>query len=459
MKTGGDRHFDVVALGEGMLEFNQTDAGKPNYLQGFGGDTSNAVIAAARADAKTAYLSRVGNDTFGQSLRELWQREGVDSRAVETDDDSPTGIYFVTHGPEGHEFSYCREGSAASRMTARWLLGGPASRVIRTAKILHVSGISLAISTSARETSLAAMKLAREAGTRVSFDPNLRLKLWSLDDAREGITAAMALCDIFLPSLEDVTTLTGMTDVDAVIDWGHAAGASVVVLKLGAEGAVASNGRRRERLASHAVQTVDATGAGDCFCGNLLARLSAGDSIFAAARYANAAAAIAVQGFGAVAPLPRPEQVRAPCCEAADRPGLGDLVPARGDGRCAGTGGGGTLAAARHSCGGTQRVPGRVRGSMRRLAARGRWNCAAQRNGGKPPGLGRGTLLPLPRRLRRHRGAPGLGGTRAHCDRARPRLRDARRARRAARRGNPGVRRNAIVGNGRRPVRAARHAQ
>lgn len=306
-----DRRFDLVALGEAMLEFNQTDAGKPNYLQGFGGDTSNAAIAAARAGAKTAYLSRVGNDTFGRSLLDLWQREGVDGQAVETDDAAPTGIYFVTHGPRGHEFTYRREGSAASRMTPGWLRNGPASGVIRDAKILHVSGISLAISAGARETSLAAMKLARKAGARVSFDPNLRLKLWSLDEARKGIGAAMALCDIFLPSLEDVTTLAGISDVDAVIDWGHAAGASVVVLKLGPDGAVASDGRRRERITSRPVSTVDATGAGDCFGGNLLARLAAGDSVFDAARYGNAAAAIKVQGFGAVAPLPRHEQVKA----------------------------------------------------------------------------------------------------------------------------------------------------
>jgi 2-dehydro-3-deoxygluconokinase len=305
------RRFDVVALGEGMLEFNQTEAGRPHYLQGFGGDTSNAVIAAARAGVKTAYLSRVGDDAFGRSLLELWAREGVDTRAVETDAQAATGIYFVTHVPHGHEFSYMRAGSAASRMTARWLLDGPAAQAIRDAKILHLSGISLAISGNARDASLAAMELARETGTQVAFDPNLRLKLWSLAQAREGIGAAMALCDIFLPSLDDVTSLTGMADVDAVIDWGHAAGAAVVVVKLGDDGAVASDGRRRERIEGLAVPAVDATGAGDCFCGNLLARVALGDSVFEAARYANAAAAIAVQGFGAVAPLPRRGQVEA----------------------------------------------------------------------------------------------------------------------------------------------------
>jgi 2-dehydro-3-deoxygluconokinase len=154
------------------------------------------------------------------------------------------------------------------------------------------------------------MAEARSAGTIVSFDSNLRLKLWSLDDARAAITRAAASCDLFLPSVEDVTALSGLADPHAIIDWSHALGARQVVLKLGGDGAIASDGRRRARIPGHRVPAVDATGAGDCFCGNLLARLALGDPLFDAARYANAAAALAVQGFGAVAPLPRPEAVK-----------------------------------------------------------------------------------------------------------------------------------------------------
>lgn len=304
------RKFDVVALGEAMVEFNQTTAGQPNYLQGFGGDTSNAVIAAARAGASTAYLTRLGGDTFGQSLMALWAAENVSTAAVQQDGEASTGLYFVTHGPKGHEFSYLRAGSAASRMAPAWLQQGAADAV-RQAKVLHVSGISLAISASACDTAFAAMKLAREAGTLVSFDSNLRLKLWPLDRALACTRHAVSLSDIFLPSLEDITALNGMADPDAVVDWGHALGAKTVVLKLGGEGALVSDGTRRERVPVHRVKLVDATGAGDCFCGNLLARIAQGDTVFEAARYANAAAALTVQGYGAVAPLPRPEQVRA----------------------------------------------------------------------------------------------------------------------------------------------------
>lgn len=303
--------FDVAALGEAMLEFNQTQPGEPRYLQGFGGDTSNAAIAAARAGARAAYLTRIGDDAFGALLLQLWAEEGVDTRGVERDAAAPTGIYFVTHGPRGHAFSYLRAGSAASRMTPAWLRDSAAGDVIAASRLLHVSGISLAISTTACDTVFAAMRLAREAGTQVAFDSNLRLKLWPMDRAGACIRQAVALCDVFLPSLEDASALTGLSDPDAVADWAHGLGARKVVLKLGSEGALVSQDGQRRRVAPHRVQLMDATGAGDCFCGNLLARLAAGDAVFDAARYANAAAALAVQGFGAVAPLPRPAQVRA----------------------------------------------------------------------------------------------------------------------------------------------------
>ncbi len=303
--TPASKQFDVVALGEARLEFNQPHPGEPQYLQGFGGDTSNAVIAAARAGARTAYLTRLGQDRFGDALMALWAREGVDTSGVERDKAAHTGIYFVTHAAQGHEFSYLRSGSAASRMTPEWL---PRELIARS-KILHVSGISLAISETARETVFAAMDEARAAGTTISFDSNLRLKLWSLEEARPVIERAMRLCDLFLPSVDDVTLLCGKTDPEAIAQWSHDMGARRVVLKLGSEGALVSDGTRRERLPGHRVDVVDATGAGDCFCGNLLARLASGDSIFEAAPYANAAAALAVQGFGAVVPLPRPQQV------------------------------------------------------------------------------------------------------------------------------------------------------
>jgi 2-dehydro-3-deoxygluconokinase len=306
-----DATWDVVALGEALVEFNQTRPAEPNYLQGFGGDTSNACIAAARAGARVAYLTRLGQDAFGNALASLWQQEGVDQSAVERDSEHPTGLYFVNHGPKGHEFSYLRAGSAASHMTPEWLQA-KAEPLLQRCRVFHVSGISMAISSSACDTALHAMGVARAAGARVALDPNLRLKLWPLERARACISHAATLCDIFLPGLDDMEALEGLTDPDHIADWGHARGASMVVVKMGREGVMLSTregGGGRKRVPARQVEAVDATGAGDCFDGNFLARLALGDDALAAVHYANTAASLAVQGFGAVAPLPTAAQV------------------------------------------------------------------------------------------------------------------------------------------------------
>jgi len=298
---------DIVAIGEAMVEFNQTSRGdERTYLQGFGGDTSNALIAAVRQGASGAYVTKLGDDDFGRMCLALWKGEGVDTRGVGIDPAAHTGIYFVRHGPDGHAFSYLRAGSAASRMQP----SDVPEALLRGAKFLHVSGISQAISASAVDTVFHAIGVARAAGVRVAYDPNLRLKLWPLERARAIITATIALADYFLPSIDDVRQVSGVEEPEPILEWCHRAGASTVVLKLGKDGSWVSTASGRTRIAAYAVDAVDATGAGDCFDGALLARLAAGDDPVTAAHYGSAAAALTTTGYGAVAPLPTAEQVR-----------------------------------------------------------------------------------------------------------------------------------------------------
>ena len=299
--------FDIVSLGEPMYEFSQIPGEGNRYLQGFGGDTTNAIIAAARQSAKVAYVTRLGDDEFGKQFLALWRSEGVDSSGVSIDPDARTAVYFIHHGPEGHIFSYLRDGSAASRMRPAHL---PLD-LIRSTKFFHTSAISQAISGSACDTVFAAIDAARAAGAKFAYDSNLRLRLWPLMRAKAVITATIALADYFLPSLDDVKALSGFERPEAIVDWSHRLGAKCVALKLGPDGVLASDGARRQHIRGHAVHCVDATGAGDCFAGSFLARLSRGDDFWHAARYANAAAALTTTGYGAVAPLPRPEAVAA----------------------------------------------------------------------------------------------------------------------------------------------------
>ena len=295
---------ELIAYGEPMVEFNQTSGGR-NYLQGFGGDTSNAAIAAARQGVSVGYLSAVGNDPYGRAFRDLWTAETVDHSTVRTDPDAPTAVYFVTHDANGHHFSFFRKGSAASRYKVADL----PQAAIASAKILHVSGISLAISDTACDAGFAAMEMARAAGCRVSFDTNLRLKLWPKTRARAVITEAIAQSDICLPSFDDIIALGGPDKPDAVIDWCLGLGAKIVALKMGGDGAIVADKDRRVALEPHACKPVDATGAGDCFGGSVLARWIRGDEIVAAGREAGVAAALSTEGYGAVEPIPREARV------------------------------------------------------------------------------------------------------------------------------------------------------
>jgi 2-dehydro-3-deoxygluconokinase len=177
--------------------------------------------------------------------------------------------------------------------------------------VLHLSGISLAISTQACDTAYAAIDLARRAGVKVSFDTNLRTRLWPTDRARAVMTDVMRRCEICLPSHDDITAITGIAEPEAIVDHCLALGAQVVALKLGDKGAIVAGAGERHPIAPFPCHPVDATGAGDTFGGAFVARLVAGDSLPDAGRYAAAAAALSTESFGAVEPIPAAAAVRA----------------------------------------------------------------------------------------------------------------------------------------------------
>lgn len=302
---------DLLCMGEPMLEFNrQPDdgTGRALYLRGFGGDTSNAAIAAARQGVRAGYITAIGTDWAGDAFLRLWAEEGVDTATVIRDPEAPTGVYFVDHDARGHHFTFYRSGSAASRYMPAML----PEAAIRSARIFYASGISQGISASAADAVFRAIEIARAAGVTVAYDTNLRLRLWPVARARAVIHEAIAMSDIALPSRDDAEALTGLADPQAIAERYLRLGPRMVAVKCGRDGALlATADGRLARAAPHAVDAVDATGAGDTFCGSFLARIILGDAPEAALRYANAAAALSTTGYGAVAPIPRRAAVEA----------------------------------------------------------------------------------------------------------------------------------------------------
>lgn len=300
--------LDLLAFGEPLMEFAEVErAGERLFLPGFGGDSSNAAVAAARQGAKTAYFTAIGDDAFGQDFLDLWDSEGVDRSSVIVRPGERTGIYFISYGPDGHRFSYYRAGSAAAQVAPAEL---PLDR-IAAARVLHLSGISQAVSASCADAGFAAIRHAKANGTIVSYDTNLRERLWPLDRARAVIQAAAALADILRPSLDDARLLTGLDDADAIADLYLGLGSGVVALTLGPAGTLVATPERRALVPGRRVEAVDATGAGDAFTGAFLAEWLVHGDPFRAASYANAAAALKTLGRGAVAPMPRRDAVEA----------------------------------------------------------------------------------------------------------------------------------------------------
>jgi len=299
---------DLLCMGEPMLEFNQLPPGPDgavHYLEGHGGDTSNAAVAAARQGASVGYITAIGQDAPGDSFITMWAREKVDSATVIRTDRAQTGVYFVTHDAAGHHFLHYRTNSPSALYAASDL----PRDAIAAAKMFFASGISQGISTSAADAVFAAIDIAREHGVQVAYDTNYRPRLWPPARAAAVMHAAIARADYVFPGMEDALVLTGLSDPDEILDFYLALGCPVVALKMGEAGAYLADGEYRVHIAPHAVQAVDATGAGDTFCGSFLARILAGDTAEQAARYANVAAALKCTGYGAVAPIPRPHDV------------------------------------------------------------------------------------------------------------------------------------------------------
>lgn len=265
------------------------------FARSFGGAESNLAIGLSRLGCKAGWVSRLGDDEFGRYIRNAIRGEGVDVTAVQLDPGAPTGLFFKEPRP-GRESRvyYYRKGSAASRMGP----GDLPPDYLRGARFLHLSGITPALSASCRALCYQAVAEGRAAGVAVSFDPNLRRKLWSADEARRVLLELAAQADVFLPGLEEAEFLFGPGTPEELASRALDHGAGLVVLKLGATGCLVAAGDHRDLVPGFPVTVVDPVGAGDAFAAGFLAGLVRGLPPAGAARLANACGALACTNYG-----------------------------------------------------------------------------------------------------------------------------------------------------------------
>ncbi len=300
--------LDIISIGECMIEMfcEGPLATTDTYTRTFAGDTMNMLVAASRLGAKTGYVTHVGNDPFQEFLIEAWRSEGIDLRCA-TPLDRPNGLYFISILPGGErEFTYYRAGSAASFLE-------PADidpDYIGSAKVVYASGITQAISKSSRAAVLEAFRIAREHDVVTAFDTNLRLGLWSLDDARAALDEIIPFVDILLPSApEESAALFGTENAHEVIGRARERGVRMVAVKCGAEGAVLGVEGEIHSVPAYIPENVsDTSGAGDVFNGGLLYGLTHGMSAVESARLGIVMAGLKVRGRGATYSIPSREE-------------------------------------------------------------------------------------------------------------------------------------------------------
>ena len=279
------------------------------FYKAYGGDTLNLLVAAARLGSSVGYITRVGDDPFASYLLESWQAEGVDTSQVKVVPGF-SGLYFISLLAGGErEFTYYRQGSAASTLS----LEDVSASYVGQAKVMHASGITQALSPTCRAAVLAAFKLAKEQGVAVSYDPNLRLRLWSLKEAQAAFEEVLPYLDVVLASApEETGALFGLEEPEAVVQYLFERGVRIAAVKAGARGCVVGQEGQIQALAAIAPRgVVDSTGAGDAFNGAFLHGLVRGLDVEAAARLGVVTSGLKLGGRGAIESLPNGQDVAA----------------------------------------------------------------------------------------------------------------------------------------------------
>ncbi|GIO55784.1 sugar kinase [Paenibacillus cineris] len=302
---------ELVTFGESMGLFTAQDSRGLEYAstlhKSFGGAESNVAIGVARLGLTSGWFGAIGKDPLGDMIYKSIRGEGVDVSQTVRGIDAPTGMMIRENTAGRTSVYYYRKGSAASRMQPDQLNVS----YIAGAKMLHVTGITAGISPSGLACVEAAIDIAAAAGVKISFDPNLRLKLWSLEEARGVLLRLAEKADYFLPGLDELKLLYD-TDDDAAIFASLSKLKAVSIVKGGPDLTyVLEQGNVTEVPYFKADNVLDTVGAGDGFCAGFIAGLLKGESAVEATRLGNLTGSMVIQAVGDWEALPTWEQVEA----------------------------------------------------------------------------------------------------------------------------------------------------
>lgn len=303
---------EVITIGEPMVLFVADDFGKLEDVEHFtkflAGAEVNVCIGLTRLGHKVSYITKLGQDPLGKYINKFLLKENIDVSYLKYDDEFPTGFQMKEKTKEGDpEVVSFRKGSAASHVTKEDIEKIDLTGV----KHIHLTGIFPALSQSTREAVYFFIKKAKDSGIRISFDPNLRPKLWkSKDEMVKVINELASLCDIVLPGVDEGVILMGSNDPEKIADFYINNGAKIVIVKVGSKGAFVKTLKKSYIVPGFKVENVvDTVGAGDGFAVGIISGLLEGKTLDESVLRGNAIGSLQVMTPGDNDGLPTPDKL------------------------------------------------------------------------------------------------------------------------------------------------------
>ncbi|MFC5702649.1 carbohydrate kinase [Cohnella faecalis] len=311
--------YDIIALGELLIDFTplgMTAAGRPYFEQNPGGAPANVAACLARLGKKASFIGKVGDDSFGKYLDGVLKGYGVDTTGLIFDPNGNTTLAFIHLSEQGERsFSFYRRPGADTLLTIQDI---DLSRIERS-RVFHFGSLSMTDNPS-RMATLMAAEHARKKGIPLSFDPNLRLPLWSSPvKARDMMIVGLQLASIVKVSEEELEFITGIQDYEEGTRFIYETyGVPLIFVTLGERGCFYRIRTETGISRGYSVQSIDTTGAGDAFLGAVLLKwldkgveinqLSAND-VAHFCDFANAVGAIVTTKMGGMSSLPDLEEI------------------------------------------------------------------------------------------------------------------------------------------------------
>jgi len=309
-------NLDVITIGEAMAMFVATNTGElsavDQFMKRVAGAELNVATGLARLGLKVGWVSRVGNDSFGQFVLDTLKKEGIETAGVTLDGRYPTGFQLKSKVTDGTDpiVEYFRKGSAASHLSVEdfnpvWFTA---------ARHLHLSGVAAALSSSSYALLDHAAGAMKAAGKTISFDPNLRPVLWKSEaEMVEKLNHLAFQADWVLPGVKEGQILTGEKTPEGIADFYLNRGVKAVILKTGADGAwfKTADGEQGAVAAVKVENVVDTVGAGDGFAVGVVSALLEGKTLHQAITRGNIIGSLAIQVQGDSEGLPTREQLEA----------------------------------------------------------------------------------------------------------------------------------------------------